>query len=396
MASLSSTIRASAPLAAAFAVLLALAQPASSVEAPYEIDVISPSTGPGAFIARGVQTSLSVLEEYVNSEGGIHGRPIHFAVLDDQSNPATAVQLMNQVSADHASVVLGPMVASTCAAVVPLIAAGPVTYCISNSVHPPSGSFMFSAQLSTKDFAMAGLRYLAARGVTKIALLTSTDAAGQDGENIAIEDLRSPELRNLKLVADEHFNPGDIAINAQMARIQASGAQAIDAWTTGSPFGAVLHGIRDAGWNGIVMTNGGNINKAQMVGYAAVMPSELIFVGPPYMAVSGLPAATVRAKDVFLAQMHRAGIEAPDLTQMIAWDPGLIVVDALRHLGTSAKADQIRKYIANLHDFVGINGVYDFRRKDQRGLDPATSVVVRWDPAQATFVPVSKPGGVPL
>jgi len=74
----------------------------------------------------------------------------------------------------------------------------------------------------------------------------------------------------------------------------------------------------------------------------------------------------------------------------------LILVDALRHLGTSAEPAQIHQYIENLHGFPGVNGVYDFRRNDQRGLDPATSVVVRWDKSADKFVTVSKPGGVPL
>jgi ABC-type branched-subunit amino acid transport system substrate-binding protein len=173
-----------------------------------------------------------------------------------------------------------------------------------------------------------------------------------------------PEFSSLQLVANEHFNMGDIEVSAQIARIKAAGAQAIDGWTTGPPFGTILHGLRDAAWDGIVMTHGGNINKTQMEGYAQFLPQTLIFAGPPYMATIGTSARVRQVKSVFLDQMRRVGIDSPDLTQMLAWDPMSITIDALHHLGISASAAQVREYIMKLHDFTGVNGTYDFRRGD--------------------------------
>jgi branched-chain amino acid transport system substrate-binding protein len=385
-----------AAAALALAVLFCAGGSARSADAPYEIYVVAGVTGSGAFVARGVQTALGAAERYINATGGIKGRPIHFDVLDDQTNPAQAVQLVNQLIAKRVPAFIGPVGAATCSAVMPLLTNGPVAYCLSNAIHPPAGSNMFSAQLSTKDFAAASLRYLLAKGVHKIALLTSTDATGQDGEQIVVENLKSPQLRDLQIVANEHFNAGDIAMTAQLSRIKAAGAEAIDAWTTGPPFGTILQNIRDIGWDGIVMTNGANLNKSQMESYAQFLPASLIFTGPPYMATTGDSPDVRRAKTVYAQYMHEAGVDTPDLTQMLAWDPILIVVDALRHLGTSAEPAQIHQYIETLHGLPGVNGVYDFRRNDQRGLDPATSVVVRWDRAADKFVTISKPGGAPL
>lgn len=370
--------------------------PARSAD-PYEIYAVASLTGPGAFVGHGVSLALSAVERYINATGGINGRPVKFVILDDQTSPVTAVQLTNQLMAKHVAVFLGPDIAGPCGAVLPLLkAAGPVSYCLTNAIQPPASSYMFSAQLSLKDFTAASFHYLLARKLTKIALLTSTDATGQTGEAVALENLRSPEFANLKLTANEHFAVGDVSVSAQVARIKASGAQVIDAWTTGPPFGTVLHDLQDAGWNGVVMTNGANINKNQMEGYAAFMPAELILTGPPYMTVGSIPRAVQAAKANFLEQMRRVGVDSPDLTQMLAWDPALIVVDALRHVGTDPTAEQVHDYILNLHGFAGVNGIYDFRRGDQRGLDPRTSVVVAWDKKHGRFVTVSKPGGAPL
>ena len=68
-----------------------------------------------------------------------------------------------------------------------------------------------------------------------------------------------------------------------MARIKASGAQALDAWTTGTPFGTVLRNVQESGWDGVVMSNGGNINTNQMIQYADFIPPQMILTASPYL-----------------------------------------------------------------------------------------------------------------
>jgi branched-chain amino acid transport system substrate-binding protein len=87
---------------------------------------------------------------------------------------------------------------------------------------------------------------------------------------------------------------------------------------------------------------------------------------------------------------------AVDCLQSLAWDPALILTSALKKLGPNATADQMRAYIANLTNFAGVNGTYDFKRVPQRGLDDQAVVIIRWDGTKSTWVPVSKPGGTPL
>lgn len=378
--------------------LVAATVPARGADEPYEIYVVDALTGPGAFVGNGVKTALGAAETYINGTGGIGGRPVKFVINDDQTNPVISVQILNQLIAKHVPVIIGPVGTAMCTAFAPILEQnhGPVSYCLSNAVRPAPGSYTFSAQVSTLAFGTVALKYLKAKGVTKIGLITSTDASGQDGENVAIDALKRPDLRGMQIVANEHFAIGDLTVAAQIARIQAAGAQVIDAWTTGPPFATILRDAQAAGWKGYVLTNGANLNKSLMERYASTVPNDLLITGPPYMAVGNLPARVTQAKDTYLGEMAKVGVPAPDLTQMLGWDPTMIVVDALRHLGTGATAAQVRDYIIKLHDFAGVNGMYDFRRGDQRGLDPDSSVLVVWDKPNERFVTVSKPGGQPL
>src|ERR1700735_3871485 len=113
-------------------------------EDPFTINAVFSMTGYAAFIGQGSAVALRVVEDDVNRSGGIQGRPVHFEIADDQSNPATALALADQIIAKGAPVVLGPILAANCEAVFPQVAQnGPVVYCVSPSVYPKDGSYAF-------------------------------------------------------------------------------------------------------------------------------------------------------------------------------------------------------------------------------------------------------------
>ena len=79
------------------------------------------------------------------------------------------------------------------------------------------------------------------------------------------------------------------------------------------------------------------------------------------------------------------------------WDPGWVVVKALRELGPNVTVEALRNYLEQLHDFPGVDGVYDFpRTADNHGLTDLSVIVVTWNPAKGDFAVASKPGGYPL
>ena len=59
-----------------------LASTAASVGAadPYEVNVLLPMTGSGAFIGQDAQVGLRLIEGMVNRSGGIGGRPLRFVI----------------------------------------------------------------------------------------------------------------------------------------------------------------------------------------------------------------------------------------------------------------------------------------------------------------------------
>jgi ABC-type branched-subunit amino acid transport system substrate-binding protein len=128
------------------------------------------------------------------------------------------------------------------------------------------------------------------------------------------------------------------------------------------------------------------------------LPKGLVMGSAVFPAHDGIwkldPRIEAAQRDMYAAL--KAHGETPDNLVATCWDAGLIVVDALRTLGPNATAKQIRDHIANLTNFAGVDGFYNFKENPERGLGPDSAIVVRYDPAAKAFVWLSQPGGAPL
>jgi branched-chain amino acid transport system substrate-binding protein len=365
--------------------LCSIPRPGAGAE-PYEINAILAATGPESFLGREQVRTLGIIETMVNKGGGINGRPIKFVVLDDQSNPQTAVVLANSVIAKKAPIIVGSSSVALCNAMAPLTKDGPALYCLSPGIHPPDGSFVFSSGISTADTLGTGIRYFGDRGWKKIGVITSTDATGQDADRIV--DAAIGAQSGMQIATREHFNTTDVSVAAQMAHVKAAGAQALVAWSTGSAFGTLMRGATEAGLSIPVLTSAGNMTYAQMKAYGSFLPKELYFpASPPYAPGELRNAAVKRAVGAFVDAMNAAGIK-PENGHILAWDATFTLIEALKKVGTNADATQIRDYIENVRGAPGILGVHDFRTNPQRGVGASSVVMVRWDPAKETWVGV--------
>jgi branched-chain amino acid transport system substrate-binding protein len=364
-----------------------------------EIPVILSLTGGGAFLGKQEHEALTIAEKLANDTGGIHGAPVHFAFQDDQSSPQLAVQLADAALAAAPPAILGSTYVAACNAMVPLMKAGPVMWCFSAGIHPPAGSYVFTSGVSTHDQAAALIRFFRFMGWIRLALITSTDATGQDADRGFDELVALPENRDIKFVARVHFNTADVSVAAQIEEVKAARPQAFIAWSTGSPIATVFRAMIQAGLTLPVGTTGGNMTYAQMNQFAAILPKQLYLPGPEWAVDGnpkiGLPPAVVAKQTAFYRAFAAAGVK-PDEGSVLGWEPGNLIVEALRALLPGAGAAQLRQYLAGLTSAAGVNGIYDFRKSPQRGLSLDNVIVTRWNQSAGKWDAVAGPTGVPL
>ena len=240
-------------------------------------------------------------------------------------------------------------------------------------------------------------RFFRERGWHKVAYIVSTDGGGQDAERTILAGAALPENKDEQLVAREHFSPGDLSVAAQLARIKAANPDVLIAWGTGTPAGTLFRAEHDAGIDLPTYTSTGNLTPSFIKQYGTLLPaSGVYFATVPYYAGDALNSpATRNAINVMSNELGGVGAK-PDMVGIASWDPAMLVVSALRKLGTGMTAAQLRDYLDGLRGFVGVNGPYDFRAMPQRGLTENSLLIVRWDPAHNAAVAVSKFGGSAL
>jgi len=384
-------------LAVASGVVVALFPVVADAADPYSINSILALTGPGAFLGKGEQQALQLAEKAVNARGGIQGRPLRFIFRDDQTNPQVTVQLAGEILAEKPAVLLGSTLVATCRAIGPLMKDGPVEYCHSPGIHPEAGSYVFTAGVSTLDLANALVRYFRLKGWKRIALMFSTDASGQDAENGLKSVLALPENNEMQIVETAHFNITDVSVAAQIENVKAANPQCFIAWSTGTPIGTIFRAMVQAGLDVPTGTTDGNMTYAQMTQYANFLPKQLYIPASQWVVRDAtlLAPAVVEKNKEFYKAFQEAGAQ-PDIASELAWEPAMIVAHALRTLGPNTTAPQLRDFIAHLRDFAGVNGIYDFTKEPQRGLDVSATVVTLWSPQAKTWQVVSKPTGVLL
>jgi len=364
----------------------------------YTIHVIVSETGSSSFLGTEEATAFNALAKYVNSTGGIDGHQLAFAISDNQSTASTAVSLASPLVSSVPMLLVGSITATDKPVDDLATSNGPVIYDLSPGDHPAPGSYVYSSSNSTTNQTQAFINFAKSKGWTRVAVINSTDSSGQDGWT-NIQKAIANSGGAVTVTDHESFDPTAVTVTTQLAKIKATNPQALLVWTTGTPLGTVLSGMQQLGMENLpTMTTNGNASTSQLTQMTSKLPAQLYFPGAPFMAgEQNLTGAAKTQVQTFDAAMQAAGNKVPDEGNALAWDPGMILVSALRKLGIGATASQIHQYIDSLTDFAGINGTYNFTDKsipDNRGLTISSVYIAEWDKSQGDWTAVSGPAGI--
>ncbi len=364
---------------------------------PYVMHAIVSQTGAASFLGSREAKALQGLAALVNTQGGIDGHPLQIDIQDNQSTPSTAVSYATSLVSANVPLIFNGSIVAVDAAVDSLATSnGPFIYDLSPGTHPKPGSMIFSAGISTKFDAQAYLTYLKAKGLTRIAAITSTDGSGVDGFNQLQTALKDPQFSSFKLLTHQTFDPTAVSVTTQLSVIKAQNPQALIIWTTGTPLGTVLQGMSSLGMENIpTVTTDGNAAYSELTHFASIMPKTLYFpTGMLYLPPSDIQNAAVKAKVQAFDTVVQAAGGHPGDAWGLSWDPAQLLIGAIQKLGIHATASQILNYMQNLHNVAGVFGIYNTSTSNHRGLSVQDVTITKWN--GSSFTPVSALGGAPL
>jgi branched-chain amino acid transport system substrate-binding protein len=346
---------------------------AASGRDPYTIGLITSQTGPASQLGVGELHGARLAVAEVNARGGVNGHRLSLRTADDQSNPEQAV-LATRKMLPRVGAIIGPSVAGPCNAVAPLAdQENLINYCLSPGIRPRPGSTTWSASADTQTLAQRLVGYWHKRGVTRIGLLSTTDASGINGAlSVRAAVAGEPGMR---LTGAASYDPTAISVTSQLQVATGHRPQALIVWASGAAAGVAFKGLSQQGNTLPVATTDANLTYTFLQRIAAYAPRTLLipatrdFWASQAGGRSGARQAAYRG--AFLHRFH----QEPDFGPGVAYDAVKLVAEALRRSGGDAAAAV--KDLAGMRTFPGVLGTYSFSASDHRGLGIDDVAIVR-------------------
>ncbi len=295
-------------------------------------------TGPLAELGMEASTGAKAYFDYVNAQGGVHGRKIKLIALDDGYNPQKAVMNVKQLAEkDQVLALFGVLGTPANVAIMPLIqqlgipnfglASG------SNLVRQPFNRLVFHTLPSYSDELAKTVEHLTVRGITKIGVVYQDNPFGKEGL-IALEQITA--AHNLKLAG-----------TASIDNTGSDAAKAVDALIKVAPQAIVMITAGKASFDFIKTYNERAVGMqffalSVMASQSAIKALGKDGVGVVVSQTSPFPfSATSRIVQEYQQVMKKMGVKNWSFASMGGFITAKVMVDGLRHAGRNLTRERL-------------------------------------------------------
>jgi branched-chain amino acid transport system substrate-binding protein len=230
-------MRAGIKLVAAAALLAVAAAAAGAARSdavtPNEVvlAMLSPLTGPLAFVGVDNRQGAEAAVREINAAGGVRGRQIKLEFYDDGSNPSQGVVHMNKIAGDSRYLgVIGSGFSSVGLAVAPIVSAQKIPYvsmASSAAQVTPAKPYYYMTTATSRLFAYSMAFELRKRNIKRIALIADNGGFGREG----VANVKQLANRfGFTIVEEIIFPLTQTSFTADLTKVKSSGAQALWLW----------------------------------------------------------------------------------------------------------------------------------------------------------------------
>ncbi len=361
--------------------------------AQLKVGIVVAATGPAASLGIPQKNTAALLPKEMS------GQKVEYIVLDDASDTSTAVRNIKKlIDEEHVDVVIGPSTTPNAIAMTPpaVESETPVISMAAAAalIMPMDANKRWIFKTPQNDSLMAGavVDHMAAAKVGTIAIVALSDSYGQNWVN---EMTRLAGEKNIRIVANEAYQPTDASVTGQILRVVAAKPDAILIASRGTPAVLPAKALKERGYTGpVYQTHGVANNDFLRVGGKDVNGS-IVPVGPVLVA-SQLPDTNASKK---LALDYTRLYEQANGPGSVAtfgahlWDAGLLLQAALPGALAKAKPGSkefrvaLRDSIENVRNLTITQGVINMTVADHSGLDQRSRVLVVVDDGKWKLMP---------
>jgi branched-chain amino acid transport system substrate-binding protein len=236
-------------LALGVACALAPARRAIAAAEPYFIGATVSESGPGASLGRPEADSIALAMSEINAAGGVNGHPLEIQVLDDESNPTTAVNNVRELLDKHPIAIIGSsLTQTTLAMMAPLADTSIPLISLASSaqiIEPVADhKWVFKMPITDRQTGVAIQGFLKKKGTTKLAFVYRDDDYGKTG----LEHFKgTPSFKGFDIVSSDAIAATATDATTQLTHAKSAGATALVVWTTMPSANVVLKAYRQLG-----------------------------------------------------------------------------------------------------------------------------------------------------
>lgn len=344
---------------------------------PIKVGVIVSLTGQYAGLGAPEKKAMELEIERINNAGGVNGRPVQLLFEDDATDEAKAVAAATKlIDQEGVVAIIGATGTGQTMAIrenVKRAGIANVSMAGGTVITSEFDPLVFQTPWSNKIVAPFTLAQLKKAGVTKVALVTSSDGFGKDGK--AVLEAEAPNA-GVEIVANETFNPGDTDMTAQLTKIKGSDAQAIVLWNAGKDASTVAKNAKDLGITIPLYGSHGNARREFISGAGEAAEGFRFAAGKVLVPEAyGEGTEGYKVATDFIERYSTFAGEPPNTFAGHAYDALNLIVEAAKRVDGDLTPTALRDELEKTNGWVGIGGTFTFSPTDHNGLTESDLVL---------------------
>lgn len=369
-----------ASAALGLAALAALA-PAASHAADLQVGVTLSATGPLASLGIPTRNTFALMPPTV---GGVK---VSWIVLDDATDPTTAVKNARKLTSENAVDVLMGSNSTPASLAMTDVAAETGTPMIAlaagKSIIAPVDAkkrWVFKVPQNDDLMAAAIVDHMLSKKVKTVAFIGFSDAYGEGWWGAFS---RTAQAKGLEIVASERYNRPDTSVTGQILKVVAARPDAVLVGASGTPAVLPQKTLVERGYKGLVYHTHGIVNPDFLRVGGKDVAGAFLPIGPAAVA-SQLPDGHPSKKVALdFARKYEAAYGAGTFNSFAAhaWDAYLLLESAVPvalkkgNPGTKEFREALRAALESVKNLAATQGVFNVTPEDHQGFDERARVM---------------------
>ena len=358
-----------------------------------KIGAIFSITGANAFLGEPEKnTAIMVVEKFKQK---YPDKKIELLIYDDEGDATKAQNYATKlIEEENVVAVIGPTISGTSLKIIDIATENktPLISCAAAAaiVEPvDERKWIFKTAQSDKLAVGRLYKYIASKGIKNIAILTVSNGFGQSGKTF-LENLAKDF--SLNIVDNQTFGAQDTDMKSQLTKIKSNNPEAIICWGTNPGPAYVVRNAKELGINiPIYQSHGvGNSKYIDLAGDSVegtylVAGKLLVYetLSDNDLQKTVLSEYTKDYKEMFKEDPSTFGGHGYDSISLVlkAIEEGKLTGKSLEE-----KRENLRDYLENVKNFIGVTGVFNFSDSDHNGLTEDAFAIIEIKNGKWNFV----------